>query len=92
MRNLAGYPDLRNDPAYVAESRSILSVEYGRRYAKIVNSRRNDRSVYCFLDLENGDILKAASWQKPAPHARGSLDDSSGWNKAVTAYGGVYLR
>ncbi len=28
------------------------------------------RSVYCFVDLENGDVLKSASWKAPAKYNR----------------------
>jgi hypothetical protein len=86
------YPKLFADKAYVEESRRKLSVEYGRRYAKVVASDRNQRSVYCFLDMSNGDILKAEGWAKPAKHARGSLHEPSSWKDAVTAWGARYLR
>ena len=92
LADLAGYPNLLADPEYRAANRKILSVEYGRRYAKVVETIPHSRSVYCFLDLDNGDILKAEGWLKPAKHARGSLDDPGRWPEAVTAYGGVYLR
>ena len=51
-------------------SRRTLSVEPGRRYARVV---KNDGGVYCFVDITNGDILKAANWKQPAKHARGSI-------------------
>lgn len=92
LRSLEHYPRLAADPAYVEESRRKLSVEYGRRYAKIVASSRGSQSVYCFVDLTNGDILKAESWRKPAKHARGSIYQPAGWKDAITAYGARYLR
>jgi hypothetical protein len=54
---------------------AILSVERGKRYARIVTSSKNgvSRSVYCFVDSTNGDVLKAASWKAPAKHARGNI-------------------
>ena len=70
-----------------------LSVDPGRRYARIVrNESHGRRSVYGFIDLDNGDILKAEGWRKPALHARGSLDDPESWAKAAEPYGIVYLR
>lgn len=73
----------------------LLSVMKGRRYAKIVATRRGDnstgRSVYCFVDLTNGDILKAETWKAPAKHARGNVLDESTFATAITPYGAAYL-
>lgn len=68
-----------------------LSVEEGRRYAKIVRTD-NGRSVHCFVDLTNGDILKAAGWKAPAKHARGSILDPATYAAAVGPYGAAYLK
>ena len=93
LANLASYPELLADADYVARTREVVSVMPGGvRYARIVIAGQVSRSVYCFIDLENGDILKAEGWKKPAKHARGNLGTPSGWNTAVTAYGGAYLR
>lgn len=69
-----------------------LSVEEGKRYVRIVRTDANgsSRSVHCFVDKTNGDILKAASWKAPAKHARGNIEQGAG--NAVTAYGGAYLK
>ena len=63
------------------------------KYARIVKTTRpgTSRSVHCFVNLENGDILKAASWKAPARHARGNIFDSNRL-QAVGAYGANYLR
>ena len=71
--------------------RALITVELGKRYAKLVRGRGTSRSVYCFVDLTNGDILKAATWKAPAKHARGNIlavDPMS----AVDVYGANYLR
>lgn len=73
----------------------VLSVERGRRYARIVKSldgKGGQRSVHCFVDLTNGDVLKAASWKTPAKHARGNIFAPDGGSSAVGAYGANYLR
>lgn len=44
----------------------------GRRYLRIV-MESGQRSVHCFIDATNGDILKAATWKAPAKDARGNL-------------------
>jgi len=37
----------------------------GNKYIKVV--RFDSRSVYCFIDKANGNILKPASWKAPEP-------------------------
>lgn len=55
--------------------------EYGPKNARIAQVERKpngdvlSRSVYCFVDLSNGDILKSAGWKAPAKGKRGSI-----WN------------
>lgn len=73
----------------------VLSIDpRGKKYARIVVSSApghdSRRSVYCFVNKENGDVLKAASWKAPAKHARGSIF-SKPEGYGVTVYGGVYL-
>lgn len=70
-----------------------FEVSYGAKNAKIIRSDRGQRSVYCFVDRETGDILKAASWRAPAKHARGNIKDpDGGWGTAVGPYGAAYLK
>jgi hypothetical protein len=71
--------------------RELITVERGKRYAKLVCASAGARYVYCFVDLTNGDILKAATWKAPAKHARGNIlaDDPI---SAVNAHGANYLR
>ena len=72
-----------------------ITVTWGRKYAKLtaMSTRGGNRggSVYCFVNRENGDILKAANWKAPAKHARGNV---TGLNrmKAVGPHGARYLR
>ena len=67
-----------------------VSVEYLKRYARIVTSRGTlSRSVHSFVDLETGDILKAASWKAPAKGVRGNVSDLT---KGFSAYGAWYAR
>lgn len=67
-----------------------LSVSMGRRYARIVKTDVGSRSVYCFVDITTGGILKAASWKAPAKGVRGSIYAEDHGSSAVTAYGAVY--
>jgi hypothetical protein len=76
----------------------VLSVEPGRRYARIVIQDEHDgvldaysRSVYCFVDMTNGDVLKSESWKKPAKHARGNIFNENPV-KGCGPYGAAYLK
>ena len=75
-----------------------LKMSQGKRYIRIASLRMQngkvvDRqgSAWAFIDKTNGDILKPASWKKPAKHARGNVLDKSSWKK-MTPYGPQYLR
>lgn len=62
-----------------------LKLVKGQRYAKLVSVQPGSvgGSSHSFIDLTNGDILKAASWKAPAKHARGNIrmgDASNRWN------------
>ena len=72
-------------------------VTRGSKYYKVVMNARGSRSVYCFINKRNGDILKSAGWRAPAKGARGSVlvtesyansDWSGGWLYKV--FGNVY--
>jgi len=66
--------------------------EPGRKYIKLVVASGDQRSVYCFLDME-GNIYKAATWKAPAKYIRGSVfNPSYGWGRALGQYGAAYLR
>jgi hypothetical protein len=66
-----------------------LSLEYGRKYVRVVQESPGSRSAFCFIDITNGDVRMAASWKTPAKHPRGNI---YGGAVGVTAYGAVYLR
>lgn len=55
-----------------------FSVEMGRKNARIVQadpkSSYAQRSVYCFVRIEDGAILKSASWKSPAKGVRAWID------------------
>jgi MoaA/NifB/PqqE/SkfB family radical SAM enzyme len=67
-----------------------ISVDIGKRYTKIISTRKcGQRSVYCFID-KNGDILKSATWKAPAKGVRGNIYES--FVDAITIYGAKYIR
>ena len=65
----------------------------GRRYQRIwaVNQGTKSRRVYCFLQYDNGDVLKAESWKKPAMHARSNIYDPDSGASGITYFGAKYL-
>lgn len=69
-----------------------LKYSEGKRYVKIIKHDKNNESVFAFIDLKNGDVLKPASWNAPAKHARGNLFDEHGGTGEVTWLGPNYLR
>jgi hypothetical protein len=83
---------------HFADSRiqpDTLSIDpKGRKFARIVAARHGETQpsrVHCFVNKENGDVLKAAGWKSPAKHARGNINDSDGGRSAMTPYGAKYL-
>lgn len=60
----------------------ILTIMKGRRYARIValgykHGYGSPRTVWGFIDMTNGDLLKANSWKAPAKNfARGNIFDT----------------
>lgn len=83
----------------------VISIDAGGvKYARIVATQRyhtgtgfgldGQRSVYCFIDLSNGDILKAAGWKAPAKGARGNIfnENCDVGTKANVFGEGLYLR
>jgi len=75
--------------------RRVLSFDKGRKYWRIVAKDEGVRlsgSAWAFLNTENGDVLKPASWKAPAKHARGNIYDSAGGLKTVGVYGPAYMR
>jgi len=81
----------RVNRTYPRQFGAIRRVGFGRLYARVyLEQRSGSRSVYCFVDRSNGDVLKAASWKTPAKHVRGNIyaaDPLAG----VGVYGANYL-
>jgi hypothetical protein len=46
-------------------NRGMVYPEYGRRFTRIVNEGENQRFVHAFVDMTNGDVIKAAGWKAP---------------------------
>ena len=77
----------------------VQIVSMGKRYAKLAKMERRPfltgplsaGSVYCFVDLTNGDLLKG-TWKAPVANGvRGNLSDPNVLSK-FTDHGPAYLR
>lgn len=48
-------------------------VDYGRKLAKVFAYKSGQRkSMHCFIDFTNGDVIKAATYKAPQKNADGS--------------------
>lgn len=62
----------------------------GRRYVRIVREYcPGQRSAFCFVDKQTGDVLKCAGWKAPAKHARGNIYSGE---YGIGQFGAAYLR
>lgn len=69
-----------------------LSVDpKGQKYIRIIRTEMGDhRSVYCFIEKETGNVLKASGWKAPAKGIRSNIYADDHGLSGVTAYGAVY--
>ena len=85
-----------NEEADIPEGYRFEVGKPGQKYVRIVMFAPGDRggSVHAFVNLSNGDLLKSASWSRPAEHSRGNLvtklEDAK--NRFDWAGGYLYLR
>jgi len=69
-----------------------VSVKKNQKRAKVI-THNGQTSVYCFVDIATGDILKAAGWSAPAKGARGNIFDPATYEGAeLYSTGWMYRR
>ena len=73
---------------YPKLEKPVITYTEGKRYVKLAR----DGSVHCFVDITNGDVLKAAGWNRPAKHARGNIFDDHNGLRWMGEYGPAYLK
>ena len=58
-----------------------VEFDEGKKYVKVVSiSGGGSRSVFCFVEKENGNIWRAASWKAPARNfVRGNIYDQASY-------------
>ena len=67
-----------------------LVASEGGKYYKIVK-HGNQKMAWAFIDKSNGDVLKAASWNAPAKHARANIFDKASWI-GINPYGVSWIK
>lgn len=67
-----------------------VTIKKGKKYFKVIT----ENSVHCFVDINNGDVFKPASWNKPAAIVRYNLltNAQDCYNKCDWSGGYLYLR
>ena len=67
-----------------------VTISKGRKYYKVIT----ENSVHAFVDVNNGNVFKPASYNKPAKHVRFNLlvDPQDCFNKCDWAGGYLYPR
>ncbi len=70
----------------------VIETSKGRRYVRVIKNDGVSRSVHCFVDMTNGDILKADGWKSPAKHARGNIFNDNNGLDGMSVWGAAYLR
>ena len=60
---------------YNMERKPIYSLNYGKRWTKVVVETFGSKSVHCFIDSLTGDLYKSASWKAPAKGIRGNINN-----------------
>jgi len=81
-----------------SEAPIVMVDSIGKRYAKLATCKRSRvtgkleaDSVYCFYDIESGDLLKG-TWKAPVANGvRGNVKDPNVLSK-FTEHGPAYLR
>ena len=73
----------------------VIEIEYGNKYARVIHRDYSgfQRSVHSFVNMINGDILKAGGWKAPAPNGvRGNIFTDDFGASVVNNYGASYLK
>jgi hypothetical protein len=77
---VADYARFLKDLDY-PEDKFGVEFDEGKKYVKVVSiSGGGSRSVFCFVEKENGNIWRAASWKAPARNfVRGNVFDQASY-------------
>lgn len=69
-----------------------FSLSHGNRYIRVISDSHGQKSLYCFIDSTNGDILKG-SWKAPVKNGvRGNIFKENFGLDCCDWHGPKYLR
>ena len=75
-----------------------IEIMPGRKNIRVVRADYTDagevisRSAHCFINIETGNVLKAAGWKAPAKGPRGNIYDTYNGLNRMSSYGAGYNR
>jgi len=77
-----------NDPETVR-----FEMDVGPRYIRIARVYKDYRTLHCFVDRTNGEVLRG-SWKQPrhTQKSRGNIFDANNGLGSMGKYGAAYLR
>jgi len=70
-----------------------ITIRKGRKYMKVtkVSEGMISESVHSFVEVETGNVYKAASWRAPAKHVRANIYDYNSLKNGVNEHGANYI-
>lgn len=70
-----------------------IEIKKGRRFMKIVSKSDNSESVHSFVEIETGNVYKAASYKQPElNHVRANIYNYDSLVIGVNMHGANYIR
>ena len=73
--------------------KAYLGYTDGPKYIRVYKSDHGQRSLYCFIDKSNGNVLKGKGWKAPErKNPRSNIYDADSGMSGVTHHGTTYLR
>lgn len=67
--------DFEKNYSNILQLTPVFSIQTGKRWVKVVSFNSVQKSVFCFIDPQTGDIYKPAGWNAPAKGIRGNIKD-----------------
>lgn len=67
----------------------------GRKYMRIACTCVGQKTVICFIDLSDGDVIRADSWSTPSKRSKGRVGNIFDEHGGVSQFNGIginYLR
>lgn len=76
------------------EPDTIEAMKPGPKFVRVIkiDGLNGGKSVHSFVEIETGNVFKAAGWKAPAKHARANIYKYESLRKGVNHFGAAYLR